>query len=162
MDIGLTSGLGAAPRATARSGMWALVPIKAFYDAKSRLAAVLSAEQRRDLAQAMAAKVIRQLQQEKDLSGVAVVTGDGDVAAFSRLHGAGVIFEDRPGTLTQAVSDGVSLLFGEGASAVLVVPPDIPLIRTDDISALLSYRADAAVTIVPSRDGGTNALLLNA
>jgi len=62
----------------------------------------------------------------------------------------------------QAVAGGVSHLFGGGATAVLVIPADIPLILADDISALVAGRTQADVTIVPSRDGGTNALLLNA
>jgi 2-phospho-L-lactate/phosphoenolpyruvate guanylyltransferase len=145
-----------------RSDLWALVPIKAFDDAKTRLAEALSARQRHDFARAMAEKVIRELLRQQNLAGVAIVTGDRDVAAFSRLLGAQVIRENNSSTLTQAVAGGVSQLFGEVATAVLVVPADIPLIRADDISALVAGRIQADVTIVPSRDGGTNALLLNA
>jgi 2-phospho-L-lactate guanylyltransferase len=157
MSTAMVNGLCAL-----RSGPWALVPIKAFDNAKTRLAEALSARQRHDFARAMAARVIGQLQQEQDLAGVSVVTSDRDVAAFSRLLGALVIREDDPSTLTQAVAGGVSHLFGGGATAVLVVPADVPLIRADDISALVAGRTQADVTIVPSRDGGTNALFLNA
>jgi 2-phospho-L-lactate guanylyltransferase len=152
----MANGLGAL-----RSGLWALVPIKAFDNAKTRLAEALSARQRSEFARAMAARVIGQLQQERDVAGVAVVTGDGDVAAFSRLLGALVIHENVPSTLTQAVAAGVGRLFAADATAVLVVPADIPLIRVDDISELLAGRTWADVTIVPARDGGTNALVLN-
>jgi 2-phospho-L-lactate guanylyltransferase len=145
-----------------QGGVWALVPIKAFDNAKTRLAEALSARQRHDFARAMAAKVIGELRQEQDLAGVAVVTGDRDVAAYSRLLGAQVIRENYPGSLTQAVAGGVSRLFGDGAAAVLVIAADIPLIRADHIGALIAGRAQSAVTIVASRDGGTNALLLNA
>jgi 2-phospho-L-lactate guanylyltransferase len=145
-----------------QGGVWALVPIKAFDNAKTRLAEALSARQRHDFARAMAARVIGELQRQQDIAGVAVVTGDRDVAAFSRVLGAQVIPESYPGTLTRAVADGVTQLFGNGAAAVLVIPADIPLIRADDIGALIAGRAQSAVTIVASRDGGTNALLLNA
>jgi 2-phospho-L-lactate guanylyltransferase len=157
MSNALVNGLCAL-----RSGPWALVPIKAFDNAKTRLTEALSARQRHDFARAMATRVIGQLLQEKDLAGVAVVTSDRDVAAFSRLLRAQVIREDDPSTLTQAVAGGVSHLFGGGATAVLVIPADIPLILADDISALVAGRTQADVTIVPSRDGGTNALLLSA
>ena len=127
----------ASGRALERSGLWALVPIKAFDNAKTRLSAALSARQRHDFARAMAARVVGELRRERAIAGVAIVTDDHDVAAFGRRLGAQVIREEGPSTLTQAVAGGVRELFGSGAAAVLVLPADIPLIRVDDIGALV-------------------------
>ena len=72
----------------ARREIWALVPVKAFRDAKQRLSADLAAPRRAAFARAMAARVIGTLRGEPMLAGVAVVTGDDEVAAFARSLGA--------------------------------------------------------------------------
>jgi FO synthase len=142
---------------------WALVPVKAFAKAKQRLSNHLTPPRRIAFARAMMEKVIRQLQATPILAGVAVVTGDEEVAAFARLLGTRVLIENRPVSLTSAVAYGTCSLFDEGADAVLVLPADLPFIHSQDLIALLACRDDAAVTIVPSRDGtGTNALLVTA
>ena len=143
---------------------WALVPVKAFAEAKQRLSSHLTPPRRIAFARAMMEKVIRQLQATPILAGVMkVVTGDEEVAAFARLLGTRVLIENRPVSLTSAVAYGTCSLFDEGADAVLVLPADLPFIHSQDLIALLACRDDAAVTIVPSRDGtGTNALLVTA
>ena len=155
-----------APEAGGRAtqgAVWALVPVKAFRDAKQRLSAGLEAPRRAAFARAMAAKVIGTLRSEPMLAGVAVVTCDDEVATFARSLGARVIMESGTHTLIAAVTDGSCVLFGDGAAAVLIVPGDLPLITRDDVGALLASRGGAAVTIVPSRDaGGTNGMLLAA
>ena len=157
------SGSPCEPPNPAGRAVWALVPVKAFQDAKQRLARDLPAPRRAAFARATAAKVIATLRAEAGLAGVAVVTGDDGVAAFGRSLGARVIVANGAATLTSAIADATGRLFDDGASAVLVVPADLPLIDRADLQALLAGLDGTAVTVVPSRDGGgTNGLLVTS
>jgi 2-phospho-L-lactate guanylyltransferase len=127
-----------------------LVPIKAFADAKVRLAAALPAAERADLARTMAATVIAAAH---DLP-VSVVCDDDDVAVWAAARGASVIL--RPGRgLNGAVADGVAALAAGGASHVVVAHADLPL--ASDLRPVAA--GFEGVTLVPDRHGdGTNVL----
>lgn len=69
----------------------------------------------------------------------------------------------RPGrdTLNRAVVQAQALAAEGGAEALLIVPADLPLIRADDLVAVLEAAATAQAVIAPDRAGnGTNALLI--
>jgi 2-phospho-L-lactate guanylyltransferase len=124
-----------------------LVPIKAFTQAKERLAPALPPAERAALARAMAEHVL-------DVCAplpTAVVCDDVDVAAWAREHGARVIWEPGRG-LNRAVQEGVARLGDAGARRVIVAHGDLPLAGAVDWVA-----AFAGVTLVPDRrDDGTN------
>jgi 2-phospho-L-lactate guanylyltransferase len=124
-----------------------LVPVKAFADAKLRLAPALLASDRARLAQAMAAHV---LEVARPLP-VAVVCDDPTVADWARRHGALVIWEPGRG-LNGAVQAGVERLAAAGAQKVIVAHADLPL------AGPLGWACRfPGVTLVPDlRDDGTN------
>ena len=68
----------------ARRDVYAVVPIKETEDAKRRLAGVLDAPRRRDLALAMFEDVLAALSQVRELAGIVVVTADPAAAATAR------------------------------------------------------------------------------
>jgi len=124
-----------------------LVPVKAFADAKLRLAPALPAEERSRLAQAMATHV---LQAARPLP-VAVVCDDAAVADWARRHGALVVWEPGRG-LNGAVQAGVERLAAAGAHRVVVAHADLPLAGPLGWACRFS-----GVTLVPDRrDDGTN------
>jgi len=124
-----------------------LLPVKAFADAKLRLAPALDPVQRRALARAMATQV---LQAAAPLP-VAVVCDDPEVAAWARDRHALVVWEPERG-LNRAVEAGVHRLAAEGARRVVVAHADLVLARD-----LAWVGAFMGVTLVPdSRDDGTN------
>lgn len=124
-----------------------LVPVKAFHDAKARLAPALDAEHRARLAREMATIVVR----AASPLPVYVVCDDPAVDTWARSVGAQVIW--RPGHgLNGAVTDGVASLAAQGFDQVIVAHADLP-------HALdLAWAADfVGVTLVPDRrDDGTN------
>ncbi|MBV8161071.1 MAG: 2-phospho-L-lactate guanylyltransferase, partial [Acidimicrobiia bacterium] len=124
-----------------------LVPVKAFADAKLRLAPALASEERSRLAQAMATHV---LDVARPLP-VAVVCDDPPVADWARAHGALVVWEPGRG-LNGAVQSGVERLAAAGARRVIVAHADLPL------AGPLAWTARfLGVTLVPDRrDDGTN------
>ena len=142
--------------------MWAVVPAKRLREAKQRLAGALAAEERYALARAMLGDVLRCLSGIGRLEGIVVVSGDPEVAALVRPHGAAVIEDENAGH-TAAVERGLDALRARSASAALVLSADIPCIFAAEVEELLAAHARNAVkgpalTIATDlRRDGTNA-----
>jgi 2-phospho-L-lactate guanylyltransferase len=128
--------------------------------AKQRLAGLLGAMERQELARAMAEDVLSALAASRDLAGVLLVTRDPQAHRLAARYGARMLLEEQDRGHTAASSLGARSLAQEGVSAMVQVPADIPLVMPADIAALLNTHGSApAVTLAPARDGrGTNAL----
>ncbi len=124
-----------------------LVPVKAFRDAKGRLASALSPGERAELARSMADAVIRAAAPLR----VWVVCDDEEVAAWAAGVGASVLWKPGRG-LNGAVDEGVADLAELGVERVIVAHADLPHARD------LAWVAEGdGVTLVPDRhDDGTN------
>ena len=149
------------PSILSRSAMWAVLPVKDLRHAKQRLAAILSATERQELARAMLEDVLSALAASAGLAGVLVVTRDAAARRLATRYGARVLREDRERGHTAASTFGARSLAQEGVSGMIQVPADIPLVTPDDIAMLLRAHGEVpAVTLAPARDGrGTNALV---
>src|SRR5207248_2828278 len=92
-----------------------------------------------------------------DLDGVIAVL-DSEIAR----HIGGVTVVADPGEMNAAACAGIEEACQRGASSVLVLPADIPLISANDLRRITTATTAArAVVVGASRDGeGTNALLL--
>ncbi len=137
----------------------AIVPVKSLINGKSRLAKLLSVDQRSMLCISMLKDVLSTLVRSRLIEGVAVVTSDSKVKEVAYSYGATVL-EDREQGVNNAVA--VADSYASNFDASLVLPQDIPLVDILDIefiynAALYSKRC---VVITPSwRLDGTNALL---
>lgn len=143
----------------------ALIPVKGFQNAKQRLSALLGSAEREALAEAMFRDVLRQVLQARGLHETVVVTGDDKVAAIAGALGARVLLENAETGETAAVDFARTSLKTAGCEAVLIIPGDMPLVRSADIELVLAQiPADQLAPfalLVPSHDRlGTNALLL--
>jgi len=145
-----------------RSGeIWAIVPVKRFGRAKSRLAHHVGANERVALAAAMLGDVLGTLSKASGLAGVLVVTSDTAAADIARVFGAQVIADHLEVGTNGAVHQGLRRLDSLGASGVIVVPADIPFATLSELRAVLEAMRSAPVVLVPAvRDGGTNVLAL--
>jgi 2-phospho-L-lactate guanylyltransferase len=76
--------------------------------------------------------------------------------------GMKTIAESIAGDLNAALVQGMQLLAGIGAEAVLILPADVPLVDVESIEAIVGgSSAPASLGICPARDrDGTNALLI--
>ena len=149
---------------TRRSGTHAIVPVKPFARAKTRLAQMLSPEARRVLASAMLLDVIAALRAARMIERVWVVSLDREILKGAARLGAVPLEEEFDMGLNRALRFATRTAAGDGAGRVLIVPSDVPLVTAADIDALVGAAARArsprSVIAVPSRDGtGTNALL---
>jgi len=141
----------------------AVVPIKETSDAKRRLAGVLGAARRQELALAMFEDVLATLTGVRELGSIVVVTVDPAAAAIAARYGARVSNAGAREGHTGAVTATAREL---AAEAMLTLPGDIPLVEADDIRQLIDVHRHAtgrgarAFTIVPAWDErGSNAIL---
>lgn len=141
--------------------IWAVVPVKSFAAAKQRLGAVLSAEQRRRVAETMLEDVLAALAQVRALSGIMVVTRDAVATAIARSIGARVFTNRAEEGQTAAVGAAAQWLARNGVDAMLMLPGDVPLVTAEEIASLLGAHGPApAFSIVPAHDRrGSNAVL---
>lgn len=136
-----------AATTTAFGPVAVVVPVKAFAEAKRRLAPALDRQGRERLAREMAERV---LAAARPLP-TAVVCDDAGVAAWARSQGALVVWEPGRG-LNGAVEAGVDRAGAGGAHRVIVAHADLPLAA--DLSWVARFDG---VTLVPDRrDDGTN------
>ncbi|MGB3387345.1 MAG: 2-phospho-L-lactate guanylyltransferase [Pseudaminobacter sp.] len=144
-----------------RGGIWALVPVKRLDRAKSRLAPVLDADERKTLATAMLCDVLGTVSHVDGLSGILVVTGDGQAASIAAGFGATVVSDPVEGGLNAAVRHGMRWLDAEHEAGAIVVPGDVPFVTSAELGAVLGAMRSSQIVIAPARrDGGTNILAM--
>jgi 2-phospho-L-lactate/phosphoenolpyruvate guanylyltransferase len=143
--------------------VWAIVPVKPFNRAKSRLADVLVPEQREQLAAGLLVRTVRLLLPLPEIAGVLAISRDTKALAMVRELGAQTVQESGAPELNNALYRATHALHGWGANAALVVPADIPLLAPADVEEVVGlgkYRG--SVVIVPDRhQHGTNLLLVH-
>ncbi len=139
--------------------IWAIVPIKSFDAPKQRLAAALSTAERRALMLALTRDVLGTLANSRRLAGTLVVSRSPEAMALARSFDARTFAESTgtnlPEALQEAAAYATSIL---GAEGIFVVPADVPLIKADEIDALLANHT--GVTLLPdAKRIGTNGLI---
>lgn len=141
---------------------FALVPVKALAWGKSRLSSLLSERARQAVSRAMLTDVLTSLRGASSVERIVVVTSDRALLSFAQECGALAVNEDQPRGLSGAVSLGTEFCLQQGATALLVLLADLPLVEPADID-LLFRQVDGVgkgVVLVPCKEGdGTNALL---
>jgi 2-phospho-L-lactate guanylyltransferase len=140
--------------------LWLLTPIKPLSEGKSRLASVLSPQGRAYLMRSLLAHLLERAQAAAVLAGAIVISRDRQVLAQADTHGVISLLE-RGRDLNQALMQACTHAVHRGADAILVLPADLPLITSEDVRQLyMLAQPPTHMVIVPSPDGGTNALLL--
>jgi 2-phospho-L-lactate/phosphoenolpyruvate guanylyltransferase len=140
----------------------AIVPVKDFEQAKQRLAPAIQQGHRRALVEAMLADAMIALRRTKAIDDVFVVTVDRAAGRIATGDGAEVV-EDTGHNHSEAAELGIAHATAVGATRVLLVPGDCPLIDPAQLDALLERPSSGrSALIIPDRHGdGTNGLLLS-
>jgi len=138
-----------------------LLPIKDLRNAKQRLARVLTANERRELAEAMLADTTRAIQGARRVEKVFVVTNYEPALELAVRNGWEVIREEAQISESASVDFASRVCEEQRVTRLLRLPLDIPLVRSADIDDILGIElAPPGVLLVSSRDGnGTNAIL---
>ena len=141
----------------------AIIPVGSVDGAKSRLGAVLDAEERHDLVLRLAERTIRAAVATPGIDETLVVTPDDEVRQVALAAGARPIRQRSRG-LNDGLREAREEATAAGAKAIVVLPIDMPLVSAESLAPLVQAALETdrpVVAIVPDRhDRGTNALLL--
>ncbi len=142
--------------------VWAIVPVKPLRRGKSRLAGVLSDDERTDLNSRLLAHTLDTLKAIPEIEHVLVVSRDPAALALAREHGARTVQENGAPQLNLALARATVVVKNYKTRGVLVVPADLPLITPEDVRVMLDRAINPPVVVLaPDRHRqGTNALLI--
>lgn len=138
-----------------------IVPVKDLSKAKERLSSLLPQNERTALAYAMLEDVLVALKESKLADRKFIVTLDAKAIEIANGLGIEVILETEQNGESASVDYASEISMDMGATSVLVIPGDAPLITSDDIDFILEREKDApSIIFIPARDElGTNAFL---
>jgi 2-phospho-L-lactate/phosphoenolpyruvate guanylyltransferase len=140
--------------------VYAVVPVKDLWGTKSRLEPILNPGARAGLTLYMMGRVVAALH-GSGVENVGVVSPDRIVLDEAEKRGAAPLRQESRG-LNPALEEGRRWAMERGASALLVLPADLPLLDVEDVRAVLGGIGEGT-SVVISPDAarvGTNALLL--
>jgi 2-phospho-L-lactate guanylyltransferase len=142
--------------------LWAIVPVKPLRWGKSRLAGVLSQEERTDLNSQLLTHTLETLKAIPEIEHVLVISRDPAALSLARSHGARTVQEKGAPELNVALARATIVARNYSTSGVLIVPADLPLLAPEDVRAMLELAKDPPVVVLaPDRHNqGTNALLV--
>jgi len=138
-----------------------LIPVKEFHRSKERLARHYSEDERAALSAAMCEDFFAVVAQVHGVDRVYVVSKEYRALSLAKRLNWHIISEQEQISESRSVDDASHICAGEGVTALLRLPIDLPLANPLDIESIFAAteRARCAI-LVPSRDGtGTNALL---
>jgi len=154
-------------RAADLSRLVAIVPVRSFESAKSRLGEPLDAEERQTLVAGLLDRTIRAASGVDAIDSVVVVSPDPVVLRAATAAGATPVRQPDDG-LNEGLLAATRWATADGATAVIVLAADLPAISAAAIEAVVAAAAAArrsdraVVAIVADRHGrGTNVLLVS-
>lgn len=141
---------------------FAIVPIKRFENAKTRLSSILDADDRIRLSLLMLEDTLQILSNVHLLTQVITVSSDKRVEEIAVKYGANFLLEEKERGVNWAVALANSYSMKKAADATMVIPHDLPLLDSTDIlkACKLAENESRCIVICPSlRYDGTNMLL---
>jgi 2-phospho-L-lactate guanylyltransferase len=139
----------------------AILPVKRFAAAKRRLAVGIEYERRAEVVAAMLADVLEAIGEARSIERTIVVSSEPRAAELAAAAGAEALADPDEGGHSGAALAGMALAWEDGASCVVLLPGDCPLLEPRELDRLLTGLPERFVAVVPDRHGtGTNALAL--
>ncbi len=140
----------------------AILPVKRFQAAKERLRPGIEEERREQLIAAMLGDVLEAITSARMIERTIVVSGEAAAIALAEAAGAEVLADPTDEGHSEAALLGIALAEADGASCVVLLPGDCPLLDPRDLDSLLTAVPERYVAVVPDRHGtGTNALVIS-
>ncbi len=142
--------------------VFAIVPVKRFENAKTRLSSILSHDDRISLASIMLDETLQILSNTTCIQKVIVVSSDDRARKIASSHGCDFLREVKDNGVNSAVGLADNYSMTHHADASIVVPQDLPLLHHLEISKVcgLAENEKKCIVICPSqRYDGTNVLL---
>ena len=143
------------------AGAWALIPVKPFALAKTRLEGLLSRDECAQLAAHMLLDVLRALAATPLIEGITLLGNEPQLAALTAGSGARLLPEPAGMDYRQALNEAAAALATQGVRQLLVLPADLPTLTGADVRRLVEGHHSGLSLCPAARDGGSNALLLS-
>ena len=141
---------------------WLVIPVKSLRDGKTRLASVLDPVQRREFMNRLLVHTLKQATEFPGLERTLVVSACAETRTRASTLGAHVLNESGCG-LNAALKLAHESIQQRGAAQMLVVPCDLPLLRSEDLRYLSRLAMSEDIAIAPDRRmRGTNGLCCDA
>ena len=143
--------------------IWAIVPVKPLRRGKSRLAGILTEDDRTRLNHFLLEHILNTLNDVPEVGHTLVVSRDPAALTLTREMGGRTVLEDGAPEFNTAIQRATVVAQAHSAHAVLVIPADLPLVTPADIQELLKRGMEAPVGVVcpDRREDGTNGLFIN-
>lgn len=142
--------------------VFAIVPVKNFESGKSRLASLLTVEERVKLSELFLDYTLNTLTNTSAISNVVVVSSDKRAEGIAKIHNAKFLQEKKNQGVNAAVALADVYISGYAVDATIVIPQDLPLLLPEDIERICTsaQEHEKCLVICPSlRFDGSNALL---
>lgn len=145
-----------------RPPLWVLIPAKDSRIAKRRLSAVLSEDERVQLAYQLLRRTLHLVAEVSGISGIVVITRDPTLAQIAREITPHIVADPSPDDLNAALRVGQDYALMQGAEALLVLPTDLAWLTPEILQTFIaSLPPHPSVALAPdSQERGTNALYL--
>lgn len=155
--------------------LWAIIPVKPFRYSKSRLAHLLSMDERADLTENILKRTLKTVDQVPAITRTLVVSRDPAALKVARQYGASTYGETDKQDLNMALTRAAHIAVAQKADGVLILPADLPLLISKDIEKLIEAAAPEMqlgnngfashqrfmVICTDQNQDGTNALLIS-
>jgi 2-phospho-L-lactate guanylyltransferase len=144
--------------------LWAIVPVKPLRRGKSRLAGVLTEEERTFLNYTMLGNTLKAITAVPEIDHLLVVSRDPSALALAREFGARTVQENsNSDDLNADLKRATIVAQMYSAHGVLILPADLPLIDPISIQTMVRRGSKAPVVVIAPdrRRDGTNALLVS-
>jgi len=137
----------------------AIVPVKTFLKAKTRLG--ISLEQKEKICEIMLEEILHTLSIPPQIDKIIIVTREKKALEISKKFEAVQITDNKESGVNNAVALADKYLLENRFDASIVFPQDIPYIKTQDIDFMLKFKtaSDFAIVVPSRRFDGTNALV---
>jgi 2-phospho-L-lactate guanylyltransferase len=143
--------------------LWVIVPVKSIHQGKSRLAGILNESERASLNKAMLTNLLQVLRSSDAFSGVVIVSHDSEAKNLAEDFTFEYFEEQSPYSLNTAIESACRYSSDRGATEILILPADLPLLNLQSLESLLKRNIDPPVVVIAPdrREEGTNSLLIN-
>lgn len=141
----------------------AIIPVKPLRRGKSRLAGILTSSQREVLNEYLLGSVLDCIKTIELIDHIIVISYDPAALSFARKYGAYTVLENRNTNINRALRRATMAAMAYGATKLLILPADLPLVTETDIREFLALEEEPPLmAIAPDRKMfGTNAMLIN-
>lgn len=141
--------------------LWVIIPVKPLRRSKSRLANVLTEDERTKLNFNMLDNTLSILKGISSITDILVISRDPSALTLARSHNAKTIQEDGEPGLNLALKRAVIIAKAYSAQSIMILPADLPLLTGQEIQSIIDKITTSPIMIIAPdrRMDGTNMLL---